>query len=549
MWVWSASDDGIDIEDGSYNVINQAYIGVSSTSASNCSANKGNGRYGVIIDNLDTTTGGHDNQIKNSYIGCNGSAGIVIFSDNNIVGPNNVIGTNAAHTGDLGNNGRGVWVNSDYNQIETNTIAFNTDGVYLTGNFNGVAGNSIRRNTADGIRIVSGAQFNTIGRPSLLGALSGNQIGKNNLHGIEITGTATASNFVVGNEIGVMDDGVTADGNNVEGIRISGSHDNVIGDIGSARNIIGFNAGDGIDLTNGAYNNVVANNYIGTEPSRIFYLVNGGDGVLIHSGAHDNILGGSFTLGNYIEHNGLRGIEILDSSTAANTINDNDISFNTQSGIRLSDGTHDNLTIDNDVRENGQNGIALANGAHDNLLTLDFVRLGNARNGFELSGAGTTGNVISQALIYANTYDGINERNGADNKWTELSTHDNGGLGIDKNGDSDGTNDIDKPYPTISSVTRSGGVVTVKGKATSTQTPPTVFVEVYRASTDPSGFGEGKTFLGADTTDANGNWTISFSNASLECYTAFQTVRNGGVSTSSEFGPNSCRTFLPLIER
>src|SRR5206468_8847861 len=96
---------------------------------------------------------------------------------------------------------------------------------------------------------------------------------------------------------------------------------------------------------------------------------------------------------------------------------------------------------------------------------LDSSVFQNGRNGVEISGGGSTNNLIQGTSIYSNTLDGINERNGASaNVWTQLNTYANGGLGIDVNGDSDATNIVDAPYPVINSVSESGGFVTVQGK-------------------------------------------------------------------------------------
>jgi hypothetical protein len=78
----------------------------------------------------------------------------------------------------------------------------------------------------------------------------------------------------------------------------------------------------------------------------------------------------------------------------------------------------------------------------------------------------------------------------------------------------------------------------------------TVDVEVYRAAVDPSGYGEGKSFVGSVATDGYGAWTLTFPGAG-GCFTAFMTEHSLLVhaSASSEFSANTCRTFLPFISR
>lgn len=72
-------------------------------------------------------------------------------------------------------------------------------------------------------------------------------------------------------------------------------------------------------------------------------------------------------------------------------------------------------------------------------------------------------------------------------------------------------------------------------------------VELYKVAPDPSGMGEGKTYVGNDVSDGSGLWSITVS-PGLRCFTAFQTV-GFIVYVSSEFGPNNCRDFLPVVKK
>ena len=233
---------------------------------------------------------------------------------------------------------------------------------------------------------------------------------------------------------------------------------------------------------------------------------------------------------------------------------------NGTNGVQVVSGAHRNTVMDSYVACNGSNGVVILGPAVSAVLgvsvftpdnkVLDSSVFQNGRNGVEISGGGSTNNVIQGTSIYSNTLDGINERNGASaNVWTQLNTYANGGLGIDVNGDSDVTNIVDAPYPVINSVSESGGFVTVQGTASSSGPGVSVTVEVYSIDADPSGFGEGRGYRGQTMTNASGAWTITFARSPGNCYTAFQT-RYGLTATSSEFGPNSCHTlFLPLIAR
>ena len=183
---------------------------------------------------------------------------------------------------------------------------------------------------------------------------------------------------------------------------------------------------------------------------------------------------------------------------------------------------------------------------------------GNLGDGVDLVGSATSRYLISGTVIYGNGHDGICENGVAsDNVWTHVSIYQNGGLGINKNGDcfsQPGQSEaIDPPYPVITSVEPATHVV--HGTASPSAACPffCVTVELYRVFPNPKGFGEGKTFVGATATDSQGNWSLTDPAFSGGCYTAFETTYqflfSGSHEYSSEFGPDNCRTWLPLVRK
>ena len=98
------------------------------------------------------------------------------------------------------------------------------------------------------------------------------------------------------------------------------------------------------------------------------------------------------------------------------------------------------------------------------------------------------------------------------------SIHDNGGLGIDLGGDGVTLNDSTghvgpnnyQNFPVVTSTTFGGGVTQVIGHLDST--PNTTFTLDFYASTlrDPSGYGEGQTYLGSTTVTTDGSGHASF---------------------------------------
>ncbi|HRA53033.1 MAG TPA: hypothetical protein PLQ83_05210, partial [Thermoflexales bacterium] len=130
--------------------------------------------------------------------------------------------------------------------------------------------------------------------------------------------------------------------------------------------------------------------------------------------------------------------------------------------------------------------------------------------------------------------------------------YNNGGLGIDKQANIDGTHIPNPPTATIKSVNRATGVVT--GTATGSVLFILTSVQLYRLALDPSGYGEGAQYVGSDVTDSDGNWSITDTNAVLRqvgCYTVLVDVAVLVPLGTSEFGRNNCRgiVFAPRVLR
>lgn len=114
----------------------------------------------------------------------------------------------------------------------------------------------------------------------------------------------------------------------------------------------------------------------------------------------------------------------------------------------------------NFVNNNLRSGIYIAAGSHHNTIGLNDVR-DNVIYGILLDGDNTAYNTITRTAVFSNGLDGIGERNSATlNVWTEVSIHDNGGLGIDKQASDDGQNIIHAPNNFgFDSINRATGVI------------------------------------------------------------------------------------------
>ena len=184
----------------------------------------------------------------------------------------------------------------------------------------------------------------------------------------------------------------------------------------------------------------------------------------------------------------------------------------------------------------------------------------NTAHGVVLQGPLTFDNFVDSAAIYRNGGAGICEGDGAGpNAWDIVSIYDNGGLGIDKNAACAATPlpapEPTGPYPAITSVNRSTGVVRGTSLPSDTSATPLYYtiVQVYQVALDPTGYGEGKVFLGAGQTDDKGKWHVNVPPSPSGCYTAFATDVANGIAgqkfASSEFGPSSCRALLPVVTK
>ncbi len=329
---------------------------------------------------------------------------------------------------------------------------------------------------ANGLRLNAGSDGSTI---------RGFVINRFDVNGIDIN--ASNGNAIEGNFIGADVSGTSDLGNADKGIRIAnGAANNIIGGTtAAARNLISGNDGDGIRITVGSVNNQVLGNYIGTDLTGTVDLGNTGYGVLINSAAVSNTIGGSTAgAGNLISGNDTKGVGISGAGTDGNVVQGNYV------------GTDVTGTID---LGNTGTGVWLANAAAGNTI------------GGTAAGAG---NLV--AFSGAHGID-ILDTAGANNSLRGNRVHSSAGLGIDLNnddlptandaGDADsGPNNLQN-YPVLTSANTDGsGVVFVSGRIESAPTA-TYYIDFFANSTvDPSGHGEGETYLGEAlvVTDASG---------------------------------------------
>jgi hypothetical protein len=293
------------------------------------------------------------------------------------------------------------------------------------------------------------------------------------------------------------------------GVVIFGSDANVIGTNGDGTNdaaegnvISGHNTA-GILLEVGQPgelpdNNVIAGNRIGTSADGNTALLNGRMGVFFIGAGTGNRIG-------------------TNSDGVSDTAERNLISGNTEAGIFV-DGDG-NVIAGNYIGTNAAGNAPLGNGDGIRISASDNNRVGGTAAG--------AGNVIAFNTSRGVAVDGV----GAGNSVLGNSIFANGEIGIDLAGSADlsnrvtpnDTSDADtgpnnlQNYPQITTAFSSGTQTTVAG--TFQSTPRTNFrIEFFASATaDPSGHGEGQTYLGfvSATTDSSGIASIvaSFSTA------------------------------------
>ena len=366
---------------------------------------------------------------------------------------------------------------------------FNGDGIEINGGgSNAVEGCVIgldstgtdRGNNRSGIFITNSA-FNVIGGTS---AAQRNVISGNNTDGVAIHGLSSTNNSVLGNIIGLGRNGNATLGNSQNGVYVNGAPGNVIGgSVAGARNVISFNStGVRLEGTN-AFGNVVAGNFIGLDITGTTNRGNTFGTYLLN--APSNTVGGMTTAErNVISCNSSANVRIDNVSARGNRILGNFIGTDV-SGT----GGFGNISWD---------GVMIQNGARDNVI-----------------GGVATGS----ANLIAFNNDGVAISTGTNNAVRGNSIFSNNDLGIDIGGNGvtpNDVNDVDvgannvQNFPLLSSATNSAANVTIAGTLNSR--PSTTYTLDFFANVafEPTGHGEGQTYLGSTDVATDGAGNTSF---------------------------------------
>jgi len=426
---------------------------------------------------------------------------------------------------------------ADSNNLSFNVLYDNSVGIGLAGNSSFVNANNVGTNAA-GTAIHPDGGNNTgisvTGDGNLIGSESANVISGNLTNGVDIQPNANLTE-VAGNFIGTDIEGESDLGNGVTGIQVFGTNSTIGGDVfSSLRNVISGNL-IGISISGAAATgNAVLNNYIGTTADGEGDLGNTADGINI-SNAPGNCIGGTLVIvatvcttgtasRNVISGNGGAGLAIFGATATNNSILGNDIGLQADGSTPLG---------------NGNNGIAIDGGA----------------SGTDI---GTYNPPTNPNRIAHNVGDGIFIASGSDNGVGANEIFTNSGLGIDLGTNGVTPNDTDDPdsganglqnFPVLTGVLNTGSGIVLQGTMNTTASTE-INIQVFHSATcDPSGKGEGESYVGAFTvnTDVGGdaafNASLAGERPAFRYITAIATPDS--IGNSSEF--SNCVQVPPIV--
>jgi hypothetical protein len=385
--------------------------------------------------------------------------------------------------------------------------------------------NAVLQIEVTGTAISNGIGFNLSGTVTS-GEIRGLLITKWN-NAIQMSGT---TNFVIdGNFFGTNATGTATSSTTANGsaffILNSAANNTVGGATNAARNIISGGTTAGITMGNsGTTGNVIQNNYIGTNAAG--------------TGALPNVQGISL---NGADANTIRG----------NVISGNATSATFSAGINISNTSNHILVVGNKIGTSADGTAPLPNTYG---ITLS--------DGFSGGATSTTiGTLAEPNTIAFNTKAGV-ALQAFTSKTSRLNTirynsiYSNGTLGIDLgddgitpndsgDGDTGLFNDLQN-FPVLTSAQFGAGTLTIAGTLNSMPSSAYNVQFFQSASCDPSGAGEGQTFLGETTvnTDASGigTFNVNFPGTAAGVVTATAT---DSIGNTSEF--SACQSITTPV--
>ncbi len=560
------SRSGISIESSSANTVRNnvisgnTYAGVflsgATTSATVLTANtvglnsagnaiRANGTHGVYIDNAPDTQIGDGTVAGRNVLSGNNDAGVYITgaSASGTLIRGNYLGTNSTGTSALKNAIYGVRI------VSAGTVQVGSTGAdegNLLSGHDGSGGTGVSISNSSGLVTLHNNKIgtNASGTSAIANRLglsatnanvmiggtatnAGNLVSGNNVvgfvsYGIYLADATTAT--IQGNKIGTNAAGTAALANQT-GIYTSMLTTSITigGTAANAGNVISGNTGDGIYLFGGAGTETVTiqGNWIGLDATGLAALPNSRYAAYSW-GAKTVVIGGT-------------------TSSARNVF----VAATDQVAVNIEprNGVYADATVQGNYVGTDINGTALSTGYGWGIV-LDGIN--TAQVGGTTTGAGNT--------VIGATRNGIVVR-GTTSRASILrnSTYSNSNLGIDLNyNNTTETNDGTKSeavvnrgmdHPVMTAAAYDGSTLAVAGyvgSAPDQSTFANARVEFFISDGHSSGYGQGRTYIGHLTTDANGNFSGSFVPAATvvigDKLTATATD-DSSPAVTSEFGP------------
>ncbi len=400
----------------------------------------------------------------------------------------------------FGNSAIGLSINGG-NRVEGNFIGTDVSGTTSLFNDEGV--------------LIFRVSNNTIGGTV---AAARNVISGNDRDGVSVQAFGSGGNTIQGNYLGTNAAGTAALGNhNSSGVFSSSSGGEIIGGTApGAGNVISANGLNGIEL--GGMGQLVQGNFIGTDAAGTAALPNGETGIVTDSSPGTTIGGTVIGARNVISGNTSSGIKISDASGIS--VQGNFIGVASDGITPLPNST---FSAGNSV-----GGIFIVTGS-DNIIGGVSDGAGNliAFNGTAGVLVGGPRNEIRRNSIFSNAGLGI-----------DLIGH----LGPESNDpcDSDNGGNNLQNFPVLTAATSDGIATRIQGVLNSTASTAFTIELFANSACDPSGFGEGQTFIGSTivTTDpscnASFNVTLPVSVIAGQVITATATDPGGNTSEFSQ---------------
>jgi len=460
-------------------------------------------------------------QVEGNFIGLDATGAAALPNGNSGVGlngPGVTIGGTIPGSGNvISGNPSNVDINDLTNEYQAvdSTVQGNLIGTDVTGTKD-ISSGSI------GVEIIHGPDDMLIGgtTPAARNVISGN------VYGVYLYDYAD-DNIVQGNYIGADITGAKALGNTSQGVitgtsttSVFGAVDNFIGgDVTGAGNVISGNGADGVLVAatgnspsgnvDGNQGQTIQGNFIGTDSTGKLSIPNGANGIYLATGATANVIGGHAPgAGNLIANNPGNGV-FIDPGTAT-----------TGEGVG-------NSTIANTIVSNGGAGVRINSGSQD-LISQNSI-FSNGALGINLDGLGLNLNTNCQS-----THTGPNNSQNAPVLTAGSGTAFITATATDSNNN---TSEFSNAVP----ASASGNVLSLLGSFNSTANT-TYTIEFFSSpSADPSGYGQGQTYLGSTTvtTDASCNAPVDVPVNTTEADVSVSLAEIGGIyGNGLQVGPD-----------